>query len=135
MLHENGYFSFWLYFPPLGLESKRLARAPMLYFTLYSFQLSFLLRAPANKQTGKPTSNLSLLLQPKPQRLHALRFTLIGQGSDKGKCHLISFRQSSSTSFSPAKILCCTYNKNIGYVSIRAWVGIGRAYQRKETVV
>lgn len=28
---------------------------------------------------------------------------------------------------------CYTYNKNIGYISNRAWVGIGIAYQRKES--
>lgn len=59
----------------------------------------------------------------------------VGQGRDKRKCHLISFRQSSSTSFSPAKIFCYTYNNNMGYVSIRAWVGIGIACQRKKTGV
>lgn len=82
--------------------------------SLYSFQLSFFFCATAINNRQKPT--LSLLLQLKSQRLHSYRLMQIDQGRDKRKCHLISFRQSSSTSFSPAKIFCYTYNNNIGCV-------------------
>lgn len=97
------------------------------------FPALFFFCATAINNRQKPT--LSLLLQLKSQRLHSYGLMQVGQGRDKRKCHLISFRQSSSTSFSPARIFCYTYNNNMGYVSIRAWVGIGIACHRKKTGV
>lgn len=111
---------------PIGLESKDQPEHQHSTFpSILSSYLFFCATAIYNRQK----LTLLLLLQLKSQRLHSYR-----QGRDKRKCHLISFRQSSSTSFSPAKIFCYIYY-NMVYVSIRAWVGIGIACQRKKTGV